>query len=508
MELELDRTQLSGYETVLDTTVCQEETMEMIVPDACPDILRICDTEGTACLKSKESQEGRVELTGTARAAVLYLPDGTEGMRRLEVAIPFSCSAEGAQVTSGCTVIACPWIQAAETRLLNPRKVLVRIQIAVSVQVYAPVSEELCAGVSEPESAGVEQLVEPCQLYQVSAVQEKPFTFADDVMISGGKPEAEELLKSRVSLRCNESKVIGSKLIFKGEAMLQLLYRAAEGALCTTDYVLPFSQIMEVNGVGEDCDCEVQVVLTDTECRLDGSDGRTISVALGLLAQATVWETRSLELLTDLYSTAYQLEADTRPCSLKQLADRGIKNQTVREIIETGMQAKSVSDTYVRMGPVTQRREGERLELSVEANVTILYQAEDDTLSAVSRTLRVPCTLDVGEGAECACRCGVPGEIFAVPSSSGIEVRFQVDIQYLAYTRRQMISVSGVHLDENGVRDTAGKPSIVLRMVAGGERLWDIAKAYGTTAQDILQANDLSEDALPAGQLLLIPRKR
>ena len=49
MELELDRTQLSGYETMLDTTVCQEETMEMIVPDACPDILRICDTEGTAC---------------------------------------------------------------------------------------------------------------------------------------------------------------------------------------------------------------------------------------------------------------------------------------------------------------------------------------------------------------------------------------------------------------------------------------------------------------------------
>ncbi len=39
MELELNRTHLAGYDTVLDTTVFQEETLETIVPDACPDIL-------------------------------------------------------------------------------------------------------------------------------------------------------------------------------------------------------------------------------------------------------------------------------------------------------------------------------------------------------------------------------------------------------------------------------------------------------------------------------------
>ena len=45
-------------------------------------------------------------------------------------------------------------------------------------------------------------------------------------------------------------------------------------------------------------------------------------------------------------------------------------------------------------------------------------------------------------------------------------------------------------------------------MVGSGERLWDIAKSYGTTAQDIMRANDLEEEPAPEGQLLLIPRKR
>ena len=67
MELELDRTQRSGYEAVLDTTVCREETLESIVPDACPDILRICDTEGVVCLRDKVLQDGRVELSGSVR---------------------------------------------------------------------------------------------------------------------------------------------------------------------------------------------------------------------------------------------------------------------------------------------------------------------------------------------------------------------------------------------------------------------------------------------------------
>ena len=79
MELELDRTQRSGYEAVLDTTVCREETLESIVPDACPDILRICDTEGVVCLRDKVLQDGRVELSGSVRAALLYLPDVKRG---------------------------------------------------------------------------------------------------------------------------------------------------------------------------------------------------------------------------------------------------------------------------------------------------------------------------------------------------------------------------------------------------------------------------------------------
>ena len=43
MELELEQDVIVCYEVVGQASTCQEETQEAIVPDACPDILRLAD---------------------------------------------------------------------------------------------------------------------------------------------------------------------------------------------------------------------------------------------------------------------------------------------------------------------------------------------------------------------------------------------------------------------------------------------------------------------------------
>lgn len=73
MELELKRDAIHCFETVADVTICQEETQEAIVPDACPDILRIVEVCGQACLTGKQAREGMATVSGMVRASVLYL---------------------------------------------------------------------------------------------------------------------------------------------------------------------------------------------------------------------------------------------------------------------------------------------------------------------------------------------------------------------------------------------------------------------------------------------------
>ncbi|MCI6256481.1 MAG: DUF3794 domain-containing protein [Clostridiales bacterium] len=508
MELELEQTQLSGYEAVLDTTVFQEETLEMIVPDACPDILNIVDTEGWAELGSREAMEGRAEVSGTVRAAVLYLPDGADGMRRLEVAIPFACAMEERRVNGRCGVTAVPRVEWAETRVLNPRKVLVRVSLAVDVQAYAPLEDNVSSAVVCPPEYGVEQLSETCRSYGVVCVQEKPFTFSDDISLPGNRPEAAELLKQRLSLVCSESKVIGNKLIFKGSANLQIFYRSTDNSLCDSSFELPFSQIMEVSGAGEECDCTLDVVSAGTQCALESGDGRTIHVSLELLAQTVLREERSFQVLTDLYSTAYALEAAAAPRRMDRLVDCGAKTLALREVLEDVGMADRILDAYASIGRVTQSREGGKLTLEAEAVVTAVYQRENGEIGCAARRFRMPCVLELPAGCTCSCRCRCPEPVFASPTTGGIEVRLPVEFRYLALRQEEVRGVASASLNTEAPRGGEDQPSIVLRMVERGERLWDIAKCYGTTAAEIRRANALEENAAPDGQLLLIPRKR
>ena len=114
MELELEREALVGYETVAEVTLCQEETLESIVPDACPDIARIVDVCGQATLSGKQAREGMAQVTGMVRAVLLYQPEGAGSLRRMEVGLPFTCQAEAPGLTEGGTVLASPRLRQAE----------------------------------------------------------------------------------------------------------------------------------------------------------------------------------------------------------------------------------------------------------------------------------------------------------------------------------------------------------------------------------------------------------
>ena len=195
MELELERIPLDGYTPVLETVLAQEETLESIVPDACPDLLEILDTEGMVFLQRKEAMEGRLEVTGTIRAVLLCQPEGAEGPRRLTVELPFTCAADGGDITADCMVVALPRLRGADARLVNPRKALVRADLLVEVQVFAPANQWAPQGVLEGEQAGVEQRTETCETCVTVCVQEKPFTYSDELALPGSRPEGEDLLK-------------------------------------------------------------------------------------------------------------------------------------------------------------------------------------------------------------------------------------------------------------------------------------------------------------------------
>ena len=505
--MEFERDTIINYDTVADVTLCQEETLESIVPDACPDILRIVDVCGQATLSGKQAREGVAQVTGMVRASILYQPEGGGGLRRMEVGLPFTCQAEAPGLTERGTVLARPRLRSAEARALNPRKVLLRVDLAVDVTACQPVERPICSGVTGPDEEGLCQRQFQGEHYQLCAVQEKPFTFSDQVRLQG-TGESPVLLAVRAQRVCTDTQLIGSPLILKGLEELYLLLQEAGGTISASHESMPFSQIIEAAGAGEEGDCQVEVEVASVQCDQMPGDGRELDVTLELLAQARVYSRRPVTLLQDLYSTANLMEVERENQPLCSLTEQSVRPQAVRELLETGEMVRSIVDARLALGPVSQSREGKELVLTADTWITVLYLDENELVQCIQRSIPVSCRLDCSEGAKCSCFCACPGEVFAAPAAGGVEVRFTVEFHCLTTESSTVPAVTSAQLGEARNAGEGQRPSVVLRMPAPGEELWDIAKAHGTTMERILQANELEEETLPVGRMLLIPSTR
>lgn len=508
MELDLKGTQLSGFSLAVNTTLFSEETLENIVPDACPDILRILNTNAYVCVKTREAREGRLELRGVVYAQVLYIPDGEEGIRHIDVSIPFSSNMDHSEVHPGCLLHISPSVLHADARMLNPRKVYVRAEVVLNVCVYSPYQKKAVSGCCSDSSFGVQEKRESCQLCVVKGVQNKSFSFSDDLTLPGSKPDLEELLSQSVSIVCSESKVIGSKLIFKGQAQLTILYRDTDNQPASASFELPFSQIMEVTDMSEKAECDLEVILSEIVCQTDRQEPRIISVSMGFLAQAILRDTQTVELLSDLYSTSCALSAEFQEEDFCKFSGCDLVRQDIREVVETPVPVKAVVDSVLSIGSVSLSWEGKLLCFTADVRIHILYQSEDGEYYAITQALPAVYRLETDPDF-CyfpRCRCG--GERYTTPTVGGIEVRLPLDFLYRTEKHQGMKVVVSANLEEEKNCDGSKRPSIVLRMAEKNESLWDIAKAYSTTMEEIQEANDLPEYGEIGGRMLLIPKKR
>ena len=97
---------------------------------------------------------------------------------------------------------------------------------------------------------------------------------------------------------------------------------------------------------------------------------------------------------------------------------------------------------------------------------------------------------------------------FQLRGDGGVELRFPVIFTLSSAETPCYPCLMSLQAEKRTEKDESA-PSLVLRALKQGERLWDLAKQYRTTVSDILAANDMAEEAAAAvGKLLLIPRRR
>ena len=513
MELELKKEQFACYQALPQLSENREETTETIVPDYLPDIARIVDASGCLFLRSREIADGKAQVSGTVRMTLLYVAEDAQGMKSFEYTLPLDETIEGRALSGSADSCLDGRLCSCEVRMLNPRKVFTRVNVELALTPYVPASLSVCSGVKEQEAYKIETLCEKKDIGIIRAIREKDFTFSDEVLLSGTKEPIQELLRTKCALRVTDCKSIGNKIVLKGVARLDAIYLDESGNLASMSSELPFSQILD--GLAEEegeTTVRASLRLTGAEIHVgsesEPDNNRAISLRLYISAFTAVREVKSVCCVADLYSTASDLTAKTETVELCDSAALVLREQLVREKIETGAEVQTVLATDVIFSSAGVSGGGESASLRATANLRVLYLDENAVPLLSERRSEVLLETGLPGSGQARVQDMYAGEIAASVGADGVELRFPVTFAVSVAETPCYPCLQSLEAEECGKKDE-NVPSLVLRAMKQGERLWDIAKLYRTTVEAILAANELKEEsAAVIGKLLLIPRRR
>ena len=513
MEFELKKETLRFYEFSTVSTAVHEESTETIVPDYCPDIARIIDSDGKVFLRSKDIQGDKAIVTGSVKVTVLFTPEGETGIRNLEFALPFNTSLSNKDFERCQCLFAKVCIQSIETKSLNPRKIFTRVLLAVRLQGLRSMEMDFCSDVAADPALGIAQMAKEERLNLITAYSEKDFTFTDEIGVPSGKDAVAEVLSSSVIPTVQETKLFGAKLIVKGVLMADLLYRTEQQEIASVSAELPFSQIMEVEETPEDVTPTILLQLSGMDHHIGSDenpdDRHRITLTVYLSAQAYLRQSVDFRCISDVYSTVYEVSPSMAGLQCTGQIDSAVRRQGMRQTVEVGVVPSAVLSAAVTFDEVTISREENIAVLQTLAHVRLLFLDEGSVPLVAERQMECICKIEVPPDFHCIASVRYAGDLSTAIAAGGIEVRFSADFTVESAERKQLLGLVDLTLDTEHPKDVSQLPSIVLKLFDEDESLWDIAKRYSTTVDVIRAANELSEDcACSAGQMLLIPRKR
>lgn len=500
MELVFQEQKLEYLSKILCDTVSQEQTADVILPDSFPDATRVVDAFGTLLIRAEECSADSAAASGTVQAGALFV--GEDGsVQRIDTEIPFSVRRDFPKQADECIMQSGCVLRSVDARLLNSRKVLLRVCVSCTITVYAP-QKAVCYDVSEPApNLQIKRSVLPLRM--PAQLGEKSFAINEVLELPSGKPEIARLLKCLYRTSVEEQRMVGSKAVFKGDLTVHALYADEDGALCAYDWSIPFSQYAELERELDEGDLRTELMLTSAEAEPDSQfASRRLIVSANLLAQCTVFCAQNVSMIEDAFCTDAEFSPTWEEWSVTGILDQ----QEFRENVtaESEQQAQRIVDCRILPDEAGMQRIDDQMRIELPLSCSVLYVDADGQLQGkmLRPTLRIQTQL--AQNAQCGVTQVSVGDVFCAAGSGGISLRVPVIISVDSFAEHTIRAVRGGEITKTEGTEQR-RPAVLLRLTDREESLWEIAKSCRASMQMITAANELSGASVPAGTLLLIP---
>ena len=429
----------------------------------------------------RQLQPGRLTLEGYLRCTVFYQSEAEKDLCQTEQKLPFTRQLELPELTfTAWTAVVEGQTEYLNTRAADPRRIEVRGAYGLVVTVHTQCKTEVITALAD---GGIEQQLRTLQGVRSVAVLDKLVTLEGELVFA--KPPA-AVLDITGNACVAEVKLLAGKAVVKGELRVQCAWRAeGDTALQSQAAALPFQQVIDLEGITEDCHC--LCVAEPVGFTLSQAESAAAQLTANVMLHLRAWRSYQLQVAVDAFSTRFETELTPQPLVTEQLLCT--LNDTA---------------TATGSGPLP-----EGWVLAAKAVVTALAENTLGELESYEKTLEVavPLPITSPEGTVLVSECWLSTENVQCTCAGGtLEATITVRAEGTILGCTTSPVIGSITLGDP-LPDT--DPEIALRIyyAQAGEEVFAVARRFHVAPAQILAANQLEEElaCLPQAQRLLIP---
>lgn len=508
MDIKMLKTKVCTNKMIFCQTVEQGVDVDFTLPDYCPAVSRILRCKLIPRINSKNIGSGTAMVDGSATVTLIYA-DSENRICSYEYVIPIAKSIDLKEDSSGARINVKARCSYCNCRAVTQRKIDVHGAIELEFKIIKQGQAEI---VCDADCHEVQLRRGNAPATNPMGYCEKSLVIEDEVELGQGQQEIDTIIRYEANPCITDTKIISGKVILKGELVLRLLYCPAEGnrpvvARCT----LPFSQIMDIEGIHEQCECDTRIDIAYLEVKpkvTTSGEARCLSVNAKLMLRTDCYCSDDIPVILDAFCTGHKAETKIDEIDFDKIISSLNENYICKKNLEFSDGAiGSVLDMWCEVNVNSVRPEGNMAVMSGTVQACMLIYDAQGNATYQERPIEFEfrhALPFVPEGFYCDPQIEVVNCSFTIVGENTIEVRVELKICAAVYEKKKLPLIVDILLSDEEKKIDSADGSVVVYYAMAGEQIWDIARHYSSAVEEIMQMNGLESDVLDTDRALII----
>lgn len=482
--------------------------IEFTLPEYCPDISKIFKCKTATRIASKSLNDKSITIDGSICITVLYC-DTNNKLCSYEYQYAFNKVRETDVETNGCELYANAKTDYINCRAVSGRKIDIHGAVTINLKLFCRKCKTI---VSDIDDCNIEARRSTVPATSPMGYAEKYILIEEEIALSDGAFSIEKIIRYDAYPTVTDCKIITDKVMNKGEMAVNITYCAENSKNPqVVKTLIPFSQIVDIVGITENCQCETKTSLSFLEVKpKTNAAGECKSFILNakLLLCSQAYCDDPVPIICDAFSRRFEADIAREKVTFTKICDNIKERFHFKENITLNEGMTSVLDLWCDVQSVKPIFISDKMTVCGVMIVSVVGINENGETVFIEKPLdfEYAHTLNnVTDALQCQPEVSVVSCGYTINSPTTFEIMADLALNAAVLENQGIEVITDLKINEQKLKPKQNNCSLTVYFVSGQECVWDIARIYNASVDELIKINDIKGEYVNDGSMLLVP---